>query len=220
MGKTDTNTEEVNGNEYFQLLINKLKKIYSLKRDKDIAELLGILPAGYSTLKKNNRFPYDKIVHLAIRDNFSLDDFFDIEEHKNISSNKEKRNKELDDDFTDINKIGFLNKENEYIHIPSLFQNKNTKYKAFAQNNQFYIIDTSVTTYTASNVYLIEKDGIFYIREIDASLKDTFLIKNINGTSDSFIEIDQATFENFNIVGVVENYISIKKLFIDTPSLI
>ena len=140
MEKIDANIEEVSGNEYFQFLINKLKKIYSLKRDKDIAELLGILPAGYSTLKKNNRFPYDKIVHLAIRDNFSLDDFFDIQEYKNISSNKEKRNKELNDDFTSINKIGFLNKKNEYIHVPSLFQDKNKKYKAFAQNNKFYII--------------------------------------------------------------------------------
>lgn len=62
-------------------ILNKVKKINDIELDKDIANVLNIIPSHLSKMKQRNTIPYDKLIEYANKNGISLDYLFG---HENI----------------------------------------------------------------------------------------------------------------------------------------
>ncbi len=183
----------------YSLWAEKIKEKFSLDSEKELAGILGIQPSGFSHFKRSNRFPFDKVVELYIEKGLSLDGLFGIKDTALIHSKKEliKEKSKYD--------IPFLLNKNNALSIPMLIsQNESSSLVAFTQDNMIYIINTSVNKYIKKANYLLEKNDIYYIRNIDMTLDNNFEICEINNHDSKGHVFSKEELEKFTIVGMVE----------------
>lgn len=186
-------------NSDYSIWTERLKGAFNLKSEKDVANLLGIQPSGFSHFKRTNRFPYDKVVELYIEKGLSLDGLFGIKDTVLMHSKKEliKEKSKYD--------IPFLLNKNNALSIPMLIsQNESNSLVAFTQDNMIYIINTGVNKYIKKANYLLEKNEIYYIRNIDMTLDNNFEICEINNHDSKGHVFSNEELEKFTIVGMVE----------------
>lgn len=188
-------------NSEYSLWTEKIKKAFNIDSEKDFANLLGIQPSGYSHFKRSNKFPFDKIVELYIEKGLSLDNLFGIKSTTTISRKEQDREKNKYD-------IPFLLNKDKVLSIPMLLsQNENNSLYVFSQDNILYIVNTSIKKYTKKANYLIEKNDVYYIRNIDMSLDGSYELYEINTQNISKNTFTVEEFEKFNIVGMIEYFL-------------
>lgn len=101
--------------------------------------------------------------------------------------------------------IPFLFNKNNSLSIPMLIsQNESSSLVAFTQDNMIYIINTGVNKYIKKANYLLEKNEIYYIRNIDMTLDNNFEICEINNHDSKGHTFSLEELQKFKIVGMVE----------------
>lgn len=185
-------------NSDYSTWTERIKRAFNLKSEKEVANLLGIQPSGFSHFKRTNRFPFDKVVELYIQKGLSLDGLFGIKD-TSINNKKELvRGKSKYD-------IPLLLEKDKVLSVPMLMsQNENSSLMAFIQDNIIYIINVDVNKYTKKANYLLEKNDIYYIRNIDMTLDNNFEIYEINNHDSKGHIFSVEELQKFNIVGMVE----------------
>lgn len=186
-------------NSDYSIWTERLKGAFNLKSEKEVANLLGIQPSGFSHFKRTNRFPYDKVVELYIEKGLSLDGLFGIKDTVLMHSKKEliKEKSKYD--------IPLLLNKNNVLSIPMLIsQNESGSLVAFTQDNMTYIINTAANKYIKKANYLLEKNDIFYIRNIDMTLDNNFEICEINNHDSKEHIFSVEELQKFTIIGMVE----------------
>ncbi|MBD3842326.1 MAG: helix-turn-helix domain-containing protein [Campylobacterales bacterium] len=195
-------------NEDFRNYIHRFSQELNIQKDKDIANELGISPASFYNFKKNDTFPYDKLVLACLKNGISLDYIFKGE--ISSSSNTTQAGYVEKEAF---NTIPLIANSEHSIYLPAFIeQNEDNTIKAFIQNNIVFFIDVSVNSYATQGYYLLKKRDIYYVRYVEVSVDDTFVIYSVDDKglmTDTKFELTHEQFENFEIIGSVIKRLSL-----------
>jgi len=182
----------------FQKWIDKFKIICGITQDKELSKILEIAPTGYGQMKKNNRFPYEKIVLASIKRKISLDNLFAIKTDECINT----KNINIQD-----NEILSISNNDCKVVIPYVIQNENKTLRSFVQDNIIYIVDISLNIYTSPSVYIIKSGDSYFIKKIKKSLNDSYILLDTENNIEP-LKIDEDKFKELKIIGKVTEFIT------------
>lgn len=77
-------SSENTNREYFDLVMDRLRAVLSLKNDAEMAEVLGLKPNAYANRKRNASVPYEEIVSVAAERGLNLDAIFLSGDSQNV----------------------------------------------------------------------------------------------------------------------------------------
>jgi len=202
-------------------IVQRFKEKFEISKDTEIADNLGVSPASFFNYKKNDTLPFEKIVLACIKKNISLDSiFYDnqyIVEQDDIDGlSSSVINSQNKSEVEDLNHaIYLLNDKFSYVVIPQFVeQNKEKSIFAFVQNEIIFFIDTNKNVYETQSYYLLKKSNMYYIRYIEITVDDTYLIYSVddNGVmTDTKFELSKEEFSNFIILGVVVKKLTLRE---------
>lgn len=103
----------------FKEVEERLYEIYNTKKDKEIAEKLGVNQSTYGNWKNRNKIPYKEIISICVKDNLEL-------EYILTGKKKENTNKKIDFKSEILQFVeNFSEKELEYFYY--LMKAENTR---------------------------------------------------------------------------------------------
>lgn len=195
-------------------IIDRLKEEFNIEKDKEIAEILNISAASFFNYKKNDTFPYEKVVLACMDKNISLDSIFYKNKPETMdrdSSTTEISEGTTKDGSETNNVIRLLNDNDLYVSLPQFIkQNDNKSIFAFSQNNIIFFINIDKNICDMQDYYILKKNNAYFIRYIEVTVDDTYLIYSINDSgiaTDTKFELTKEEFSKFEVLGTV-----IKKL--------
>ena len=181
----------------------KLKKLLEVNSEKRVAEEMDISPSQYSQMKNNGKFPYERFFALMRRNNFSIDDFFNIKDDT-CSDSLEKL------------KIPYFKNNKKYILLQDV-ENIKGELKVIKKNDQFIVFNTTIKKFTNDGIYVFMQSNFIIVRKIKFSININDFEKleleliDINNEKDSKI-INLENLEKINIIGKVEYIIEKKEI--------
>lgn len=169
---------------------NKLKELLNVNSEKDVAEELNISASQFSQMKKNKKFPFEKLINLMVKKKLSLDDFFEL----NTSSNTE-------------GVIPYYKNKDKYILLDGI-DNKSNNLKTIKQNNKFIVFDTSVNEYQNDGYYAFTQNDFIIVRNFRCNIDEEDVSKvnlelsSIDNPNDKKF-IDSSNLNKINFIGRV-----------------
>ena len=68
----------------FETIIDRIKEIFNISKDKDIADKLGVSNQVFANWKMRNKIPYEKLITLCLQEDIDLKYLINGEKNKNF----------------------------------------------------------------------------------------------------------------------------------------
>jgi len=194
-------------NKEYGLLIDKLKDIYNIRTEKEIANILEIAPSQLSAMKKGNNFPYKQYISFAVKEGISLDNLFGLDDNFNDKTVNIQCEEILDD-----TRIPFYPDEAKFISIPYLPQNAEKTLRVIKQNNFYQIIDVSKTDILDSGNYALMVNDFILIRRIEIRLQNIIIQNAEWREAEDVVTVSFEEFSQFKVFGKVIALLTVEQL--------
>lgn len=190
-----------NDHEYFNIVIENMKRLLSVKSDRQLAFALDVLPASFANSKKRALIPCEKIIQVAIKRKFNLNEIFGniiIENQTFINANTETN---LINN-NDLINIKLLDSKNDFIRVPLFTRNESDNYKAYIHNKKdIYVININERNIENGKFYLLKGNDVFYVRYIMIDFDGNYTLKDEQNISE---KVNKEVLENIEIIGKIE----------------
>ena len=183
---------------YYSSIVKKIKEIEGVTSDRQFALIIGMRPDSYANTKKRGTFPFEKVIDYCFKNNYSLDEVFDIKNPKKILESSSLDN----ESFVNIP----LLEDDDSIRLPKesikdILDNLHSL-KAYIDNiSNIFIINTELKKLEDRESFLVKIFDKLYIKDVSVDLD-----RNYKLTESDFepIVIKESDFEKFEIIGKVE----------------
>lgn len=157
----------------FKTLIERLKELLNTSTDTSIAEYLHLSYPSFAQMKRRDSLPYENLLILCNENNLAPLKILELNEKQYQSYYKNKMNKNT---YTENIKLYDCE---EYITIPNIFAKES--YRIFIGNNSnINVFDTDDREFKHNQLYIIEKNNIYYKKHISINLDGHYLLTEDN----------------------------------------
>lgn len=161
--------------------MRRLKIVIGETSDRQVCLAIGIGPDSLVQLRKRGSYPYANVIEYCIKNKISLDYILGNDEilvTKEVEDNLEPNNPLLGlKKGSSVFEMRTINLEqNIVLPIFDMVVYKNS-HKAYIDESTIYIIDTSVGSINKNGIYLVESNGIFYIKNVAIDFSGNFTFR-------------------------------------------